>query len=86
MATRNPGHQDTVRNRNRRVARRPSNLVLSSEDLSSGWGNAGSTDSQNVGTAPDGSNTANSINEDGSAGTHWVSRVVTGVINTAYTA
>ena len=62
------------------------NLLLNSEDFSVTWTNTFTTDVQNVGTAPNGDNTANSLNEDGSAGVaHYIGQVFTGADDTTYT-
>ena len=61
------------------------NLILQSEDLSTTWTNTRSTDSQAAGISPDGTNNANSINEDSSLDTHFVDQVVTLANSTQYT-
>lgn len=67
--------------------RRVENLFLQSNDLSVGWFNTASTDSQNVGADPWGGNTANSLDEDGTAATfHGIANPATFVLGRQYTA
>jgi hypothetical protein len=61
------------------------NLCLQSEDLSTTWANTKSTDVSNVATAPDGTLTADSINEDGTVGAHFVSQPIAMASSTEYT-
>ena len=65
--------------------RRVENLCLQSEDLSTTWTNNRSTDSSNVAIAPDGTLTADSLNEDGTVGAHFVSQPIAASIGKKYT-
>ena len=64
------------------------NICLQSEDLSTSWTNVQSVDTQAQGTAPDGTNTANKLTDDG-GGTGpqgaLIAQTFTTVVATAYT-
>ena len=86
MSTRNPGHQDTARNRNRRVPRRISSTITQSENLDLVWAPTRATITANSVVAPDGSLTADTINEDGTAASnHFILRAFIAEDNTDYT-
>lgn len=52
------------------------NLCLQSEDLATTWTNNASTETTNVSTAPDGTATADKLEEDGTTGLHYVTQQV----------
>ena len=53
-----------------------SNLLKYSQDFGTTWFTTRSTNAQAQGTAPDGTNTANTLIEDGTAGTHQVNQPI----------
>jgi hypothetical protein len=61
------------------------NLCLQSEDLSTTWVNTASTDTVNTAIAPDGTLTADALNEDGTTGAHYTSQPIAMASSTEYT-